>query len=424
MEVLQKASSYIRRLHQQVNVNTTEMDTLIYRNTDLMSRLAAITKSRNLPWPAGQPQYTPPDVSVNGHQVTHTPGGSAASSINRTLQPMTAPMAHSSHYASTPVAPPPSLSYDSGSGVNSAGVSVSNGFNTNGTYPGGDYSQSASTNAGHVNGVHASATHTNSGHTGGISAQAQGINPGSYNPVNDNPSSAANRISAPPKGTINSNGAPSNNSTQSDGGNVNGVSAQHAASQSITSASPSYIRPVYISQSSSNTEFPISDPTRARTSMSIKTEFTKPAYTGRRDSSTSSHSVSSSLPNIGPRKRSVHVAESNNYYIEPRLRKISRSEVDFDRDDDLEADAALLTDLHNERSNSVFKMDMDSDRKTSPDSQPCKCGKPWDGKPMVMCEECMRWLHGACAGLMGRQHFVNYVCIECQQQPHPAPPQA
>eukprot|EP01134_Creolimax_fragrantissima_P004189 CFRG4189T1 len=297
MEILQKASSYIHRLDKHTTMNNTKVENLMTRNTDLMSRLAAITKSRSLPWPSGQPTNSP----VNSSDWSRELGVPSS----RKIQPSVGSSPHN------PAPPPPSLSY---------GSSLS-------PHPDGLY----------INGRHG---------------------------FNRSPSSES--------GTIDNGGTPP-----------------------------------------------------------VKQEFTKPINTGRSEAitSTASH-VSQSLPInsrvedcvLGNRKRSVHVVDNNPHTTEARHRKISRSETGDERDDDLESEAALLREF-SERS--MFSMDMDVDRRVSPDSSakgmndasklPCRCGKPWDGKPMVMCEECKRWLHGTCVGgFVGRQHPVNYVCVDCE----------
>eukprot|EP01137_Pigoraptor_chileana_P004846 Opistho-2@47086 len=52
----------------------------------------------------------------------------------------------------------------------------------------------------------------------------------------------------------------------------------------------------------------------------------------------------------------------------------------------------------------------------SEDAKPtalCRCGKPWGGRYMVMCEKCKTWYHGDCVGVKPRRGASSFRCDGC-----------
>ncbi|KAH7407065.1 hypothetical protein DE146DRAFT_418398 [Phaeosphaeria sp. MPI-PUGE-AT-0046c] len=49
----------------------------------------------------------------------------------------------------------------------------------------------------------------------------------------------------------------------------------------------------------------------------------------------------------------------------------------------------------------------------SPSSTRCICARPDDGRPMLQCESCNKWLHMACVGLRQNNVPPVYVCVFC-----------
>jgi hypothetical protein len=52
----------------------------------------------------------------------------------------------------------------------------------------------------------------------------------------------------------------------------------------------------------------------------------------------------------------------------------------------------------------------------SGDSTRCVCNAADDGRPMVQCESCNKWLHMGCVGLNAQNLPPVYVCIFCTGQ--------
>lgn len=52
----------------------------------------------------------------------------------------------------------------------------------------------------------------------------------------------------------------------------------------------------------------------------------------------------------------------------------------------------------------------------SSDSTRCVCNGGDDGRPMVQCESCTKWLHMTCVGLNANNLPPVYVCIFCTGQ--------